>query len=188
MTGPKKTEGIESEEHDAKPGHHRHSLGSESGENPACPHPRPPTPIPRLLNKYNQLYGQSIYVPFPFTMADAVEAAVPNQQITKPATENGDGDSSTPPTEAEVQTIIASIAEVSSEPPSDTNEFDEGAYWDLSSMAPLNAVSAVSTYMSLRAQFNIFSIAALRHSRPVTPSIVQPFMNNIVIMRFPRPP
>lgn len=65
-----------------------------------------------------------------------------------------DGNSATPPTEAEVQTIIESIREASSRPTSPspttaeltttTDEFDEGAYWDLPSMAPLNAVSAVS--------------------------------------------
>lgn len=64
-------------------------------------------------------------------------------------------DPSAPPTEAEVQTIIQTIKDVSgSSPPSPTpsqhsyfssdDELDEGAYWDLSSMAPLNAVSAVS--------------------------------------------
>lgn len=55
----------------------------------------------------------------------------------------------TPLSEAEVQTIIESITEASSGPTSpfptsEPAEFDEGAYWDLSSMAPLNAVSAVS--------------------------------------------
>lgn len=66
------------------------------------------------------------------------------------------GNSATPPTEAEVETIIESIREASSRPTSPspttaeltttttTTEFDEGAYWDFPSMAPLNAVSAVS--------------------------------------------
>lgn len=57
--------------------------------------------------------------------------------------------SATTLSEVEVQTIIESIREASSGPTSpspitEPAEFDEGAYWDLSSMAPLNAVSAVS--------------------------------------------
>lgn len=62
-----------------------------------------------------------------------------------------------PPTEAEVQSIIQSIKDASTPQPHTSpatpefdppiqDEFDEGAYWDLSSMAPLNAVSAVSSF------------------------------------------
>lgn len=63
-------------------------------------------------------------------------------------------DSAAPPTEAEVRTIIQTISDVSSgptslprspSPPRDADHLDIGAYWDLSTMAPLNAVSAVST-------------------------------------------
>ncbi|ROV99921.1 hypothetical protein VMCG_06163 [Cytospora schulzeri] len=52
-----------------------------------------------------------------------------------------------PPTEAEVQEIVQSIRDATApaptSPPTITSstEFDEGAYWDLSSMAPLNASS-----------------------------------------------
>lgn len=80
-------------------------------------------------------------------------------------------DDSAAPTEAEVQTIVQSIKdasaavpvaptsspspgpesqqsplqdETSSQPPQPA-EFDLGEYWDLSSMAPLNQVSRVST-------------------------------------------
>lgn len=60
------------------------------------------------------------------------------------------------PSEAQVQTIIQSIQDASSLPlrpdtiTTDTttdhlDQFDEGEYWDYSSMAPLNAASAVST-------------------------------------------
>lgn len=73
------------------------------------------------------------------------------------------------PSEAEVQTIIQSIKEASSlasgptSPPlpttttttntntllqNDLDQFDEGEYWDYSSMAPLNAASAVSSIVT----------------------------------------
>lgn len=59
------------------------------------------------------------------------------------------------PSEAEVQTIIQSIKDASLSPlrattttttttTNDLDQFDEGEYWDYSSMAPLNAASAVS--------------------------------------------
>lgn len=76
-------------------------------------------------------------------------------------------DDTAAPTEAEVQTIVQSIKDASSalpvaptssrspepQPPQDQTtsqppqpgEFDVGEYWDLSSMAPLNQVSRVST-------------------------------------------
>lgn len=79
-------------------------------------------------------------------------------------------DDNAAPTEAEVQTIVQSIKDASSavpvaptssrspepQPPQDQapsqppqppqpTEFDVGEYWDLSSMAPLNQVSRVST-------------------------------------------
>lgn len=66
-------------------------------------------------------------------------------------------DTAAPPTEAEVHTIIQTIRDVSSGPtspprspapprdPDHPDHLDDGAYWDLSTMAPLNAVSAVST-------------------------------------------
>lgn len=112
-------------------------------------------------------------------MADETAIVLPNECTKETATENGD--SSLPPTAVEVQTIIESIKEVSrsSSPASPSSpgidkfdEFDEGAYWDLSSMAPLNAVSAVSTYPSLRAKFSIASSALLCISRAVTLSMV----------------
>lgn len=114
-----------------------------------CPRPPLTTPIPRHLNnKYSQsscIIHQSL-----LSMADATESGLPNEQLIEPPIENGNN--STPSTEAEVQNIIASIKEASSRPSTptttsspDIDEFDEGAYWDLSSMAPLNAVSAVST-------------------------------------------
>lgn len=80
-------------------------------------------------------------------------------------------DDTAPPTEAEVETIVQSIKDASStapaapasssrspEPQLDSqpqpphppqpplpDELDEGEYWDLSSMAPLNQASRVST-------------------------------------------
>ncbi|KUI60010.1 Peroxisomal coenzyme A diphosphatase 1, peroxisomal [Cytospora mali] len=70
-----------------------------------------------------------------------------------PKPEHGDPTATSyPPTEAEVQEIIQSIRDASAAPTSppataaspihpDESEFDEGAYWDLSSMAPLNESS-----------------------------------------------
>ncbi|ROW01727.1 hypothetical protein VSDG_01969 [Cytospora chrysosperma] len=69
-----------------------------------------------------------------------------------PEPDNGDTVTATataafPPTEAQVQEIVQSIRDASSAatslPATTTSpaEFDEGAYWDLSSMAPLNAGS-----------------------------------------------
>lgn len=67
----------------------------------------------------------------------------------------GQGDSA-PPTEAEVQEIIQSIRDASAPSATSTHtspptpaltlesDLDEGAYWDLSSMAPLNTRSRVS--------------------------------------------
>lgn len=83
-------------------------------------------------------------------MSGATEQVLSNGHSLESPAE--DENSATPPTEAEVQTIIESIREASSRPtspppttePTTTTEFDEGAYWDLPSMAPLNAVSAVS--------------------------------------------
>lgn len=80
-------------------------------------------------------------------MTGATEHVLSNGHALEPPAEQDS--SATPLSEAEVQTIIESIREASSGPtsPSPTTEpveFDEGAYWDLSSMAPLNAVSAVS--------------------------------------------
>lgn len=139
----------------AKCGQHRHFLGPEPGERPACPHPRSRLQFLGFINKYNQPTLKCSFA----TMADATEAVMPNNYVTEVATKNiSDGDSFTPPTEVEVQTIIASIKEASSEhpppttPSSDYHEFDEGVYWDLSSMAPLNAVSAVSNHMRWRAR------------------------------------
>lgn len=82
-----------------------------------------------------------------------------------PDQEHHDDDAA--PTEAEVQTIVQSIKDASTavpvaptssrspepQPPQDQSisqppqpgEFDVGEYWDLSSMAPLNQVSRVST-------------------------------------------
>lgn len=73
--------------------------------------------------------------------------------------DTSDGHSRKPPSEAEVQELIHSIKETSSSsaprpttdcettdtPPHELDEFDEGEYWDYSSMAPLNATSAVSS-------------------------------------------
>lgn len=89
-------------------------------------------------------------------MNGATHEDLSNGHIPKPPAEHDDR--ATPPTEAEVQTIIQSIRDASSAstasgprtpartdaPPQEADPFDEGAYWDLSSMAPLNAVSAVS--------------------------------------------
>lgn len=85
-------------------------------------------------------------------MSRAIEQVLPNGHGPESTAEHKND--ATPPTEAEVQTIIESIREASSRATSPsptttelttTTEFDEGAYWDLPSMAPLNAVSAVST-------------------------------------------
>lgn len=90
-------------------------------------------------------------------MNGAMQEDLSNGHTPNPPAEQDD-DGLAPPTEAEVQTIIESIREASSgltspprvdsppPPPQDVvdDEFDEGAYWDLPSMAPLNTVSAVS--------------------------------------------
>lgn len=61
------------------------------------------------------------------------------------------------PSDADVQTLIQSIQDASSAPPPTTttttnlDEFDQGEYWDYSSMAPLNAVSAVSSSLAPQA-------------------------------------
>ena len=83
------------------------------------------------------------------------------------APDQEDHDDTTAPTDAEVQSIVQSIKDAStaatvaptssptpelqphqdqtnSQPPQ-PGEFDVGEYWDLSSMAPLNQVSRVST-------------------------------------------
>lgn len=89
---------------------------------------------------------------------------MPNGHIPQPSTEPDE--IAIPPTEAEVQTIINSIKEASSgatSPPpafAPVDEFDEGAYWDLSSMAPLNAASTVSIHQ-LRVCTHIFPIYVL---------------------------
>lgn len=85
-------------------------------------------------------------------MSSATEQNLSNGHALEPHEEHED--SATPPTEAELQTVTESIKEASArptspsptttEPTTTTTEFDEGAYWDLPSMAPLNAVSAVS--------------------------------------------
>lgn len=79
-------------------------------------------------------------------MSSAIEQVLSNGHGLETPAEHQD--SATPPTEAEIQTITESIREASARPtspsPTTTTEFDEGAYWDLPSMAPLNAVSAVS--------------------------------------------
>lgn len=82
-------------------------------------------------------------------MANTTEAVLSDRPITHRPKEHDD--STIPPTEGELQTIINSIKDASSRPTSPpapsaaSDEFDEGAYWDLPSMAPLNPVSAVST-------------------------------------------
>lgn len=91
------------------------------------------------------------------TMTGATHEDLSNGHMPRPPAELDD--SAAPPTEAEVQTIIQTIRDASSAPTDagptspprrtdsplqEADPFDEGAYWDLSSMAPLNAVSAVS--------------------------------------------
>lgn len=89
-------------------------------------------------------------------MNGAAQEDLSSGRVSGPRAEKDD-DSATPPTEAEVQTIIQTIRDVSSGPTSplrtddkssplgQPDDLDDGAYWDLSSMAPLNAASAVST-------------------------------------------
>ncbi|CAN8099027.1 unnamed protein product [Discula destructiva] len=77
-------------------------------------------------------------------MAGATEPVLSNGHTSELYIEHENN--TTPPAEVDVQAIIQSIKETSSETASsplcaDLDDLDEGAYWDLSSMAPLNAVS-----------------------------------------------
>lgn len=88
-----------------------------------------------------------------------------------------------PPTEAEVHEIIQSIRHASAptSPPTaasptsrgqpDELEFDEGAYWDLSSMAPLNASSKVSILKELSHYTHIHTYM---HTTPSSTFIYHP--------------